>query len=76
MGTCSVGSRWVFQVKRDGNGSVERFKVYLVAQGYSQAEGVDYDEVFSPVVRNTSARSLLAIANGLDLEVHQMDVKR
>ena len=70
-----VGSRWVFKVKHDENGSVNRFKARLVAQGYSQVKGVDYDEVFSPVARNTSVRSLLALANAHDLEIHQMDVK-
>ena len=71
-----VGSRWVLNVKRDENGSVNRFKARLVAQGYSQVKGVDYDEVFSPVARNTSVRSLLALANARhDLEIHQMDVK-
>ena len=70
-----VGSRWVLKVKRNENGSVNRFKARLVAQGYSQVKGVDYDEVFSPVARNTSVRSLLALANAHDLEIHQMDVK-
>ena len=74
-GKNAVGSRWVFKVKRDGDGCVQRFKARLVAQGYSQTEGVDYNEVFSPVVRNTSIRSLLALANVHDWEVHQMDVK-
>ena len=70
-----VGSRWVFKVKRDENGEIQRYKARLVAQGYSQAEGVDYHEVFSPVIRNTTVRSLLALANAKDWEVHQMDVK-
>ena len=70
-----VGSQWVLKVKHDENGSVNRFKARLVAQGYSQVKGVDYDEVFSPVARNTSVRSLLALANAHDLEIHQMDVK-
>ena len=70
-----VGSCWVLKVKHDQNGSVNRSKARLVAQGYSQVKGVDYDEVFSPVARNTSVRSLLALANAHDLEIHQMDVK-
>ena len=70
-----VGSRWVLKVKRDEDGRIDRFKARLVAQGYSQVKGVDYDEVFSPVARYTSVRSLLALANAHDLEIHQMDVK-
>ena len=70
-----VGSKWVLKVKRDANGNINRYKARLVAQGYSQVKGVDYDEVFSPVARNTSVRSLLALANAHDLEIHQMDVK-
>ena len=70
-----VGSRWVFKVKHNADGTVERFKARLVAQGYSQSQGVDYQEVFSPVVRYSSIRALLALANVRDWEVHQMDVK-
>ena len=70
-----VGSRWVLKVKRDEDGCIDRLKARLVAQGYSQVKGVDYDEVFSPVARYTSVRSLLALANAQDLEIHQMDVK-
>ena len=70
-----VGSRWVLKVKRNEDGSIDRFKARLVAQGYSQVRGVDYEEVFSPVARYTSVRSLLALANAQDLEIHQMDVK-
>ena len=50
-------------------------KARLVAQGYSQTQGVDYEEVFSPVVRYSSIRTLLALANAQNLEIHQMDVK-
>ena len=70
-----VGSKWVLKVKRDANGNINQYKARLVAQGYSQEKGVDYDEVFSPVARNKSVRSLLALANAHDLEIHQMDVK-
>ena len=71
----AVGSRWVFKVKRNGDGSLDRYKARLVAQGYSQEKGIDYEEVFSPVVRYTAIRSLLALGNALGLEMHQMDVK-
>ena len=70
-----VGFRWILKVKRDEDGGVYRFKARLVAQGFSQVKGVDYDEVFLPVARYTSVRSLLALANAHDLEIHQMDVK-
>ena len=63
------------KIKRNGYGSKDRFKARFVAQGYSQVRGVDYEVVFSPVARYTSVRSLLALANAKDLEIHQMDVK-
>ena len=47
----------------------------MVAQGYTQTRGTDYEEVFSPVAKHTSLRTLLALANEHDLEIHQMDVK-
>ena len=70
-----VGCRWVFEAKRNADGSIERYKARLVAKGYSQEEGIDYEETYSPVARYTSIRSVLAIANQLDLELHQMDVQ-
>ena len=71
---CIVGSKWVFKVKRKANGEVDRYKALLVAQGYSQTYGIDYEEVFSPVARYSSIRTLLTLANAHDLEIYQMDV--
>ncbi len=73
-GRKAIDCRWVFKVKYKADGSVERHKACLVAKGCSQKPGLDYEETFSPVARYTSIRSLLAIANQLNLEVHQMDV--
>ena len=70
-----VGSKWTFKHKRGPGGEITRYKARLVAQGFSQQHGVDYDEVFAPVAKFSSIRSVLAIANQLDLDVHQMDVK-
>ena len=70
-----VGNRWLYKVKRNSDRSINRFKSRLVAQGFSQTHGVDYDEVFSPVARSSAIRSLLALANCNNWEIHQMDVK-
>ena len=69
-----VGNKWVFRKKLKADGSVERYKARLVAQGFSQREGVDYDETFSPVIRFESLRTLIALATQKGLKLHQMDV--
>ena len=69
-----VGSKWVFKVKTNADGSIERCKARLVAQGFSQKEGLDYDETFSPVVRSESVRSVIALASINNLKLHQMDI--
>ena len=69
-----VGSKWVFKKKIGPNGTVERFKARLVAQGYTQKFGTDYDETFCPVVRQESLRTILALSAKFDLKLHQVDV--
>ncbi len=71
----TVGSKWVFKVKADSDGIFERYKARLVAQGFSQKFGSDYDETFSPVVRFESVRTIIALAAQHGLQLHQMDVK-
>ncbi|GJU77550.1 retrovirus-related pol polyprotein from transposon TNT 1-94 [Tanacetum coccineum] len=70
-----IGTKWVFRNKLDENGIVSRNKARLVAQGYNQQEGIDYDETYAPVARLESIRILLAIACANDFKLYQMDVK-
>ncbi|GKD22750.1 retrovirus-related pol polyprotein from transposon TNT 1-94 [Tanacetum coccineum] len=71
-----IGTKWVFRNKLDENGVVSRNKARLVAQGYNQQEGIDYDETYAPVARLESIRILLAYACALDFKLFQMDVKK
>ncbi|GJT07683.1 retrovirus-related pol polyprotein from transposon TNT 1-94 [Tanacetum coccineum] len=70
-----IGTKWVFRNKLYENGIVSRNKARLVAQGYNQQEGIDYDETYAPVARLESIRILLAYACALDFKLFQMDVK-
>ncbi|GJT27532.1 putative RNA-directed DNA polymerase, partial [Tanacetum coccineum] len=70
-----IGTKWVFRNKRDERGTIIKNKARLVAQGYRQEEGVDYDEVFAPVARIEAIRLFLAFASFMGFLVYQMDVK-
>ncbi|GKD03095.1 retrovirus-related pol polyprotein from transposon TNT 1-94 [Tanacetum coccineum] len=70
-----IGTKWVFRNKLDKNSIVSRNKARLVAQGYNQQEGIDYDETYAPVARLKSIRILLAYDCALDFKLFQMDVK-
>ena len=70
----AVGSKWVFKLKVDADGLVERHKARLVAQGFSQKFGLDYDETFCPVVRHESIRTVIALAVQHGLKLHQLDI--
>ncbi|GKC92870.1 putative ribonuclease H-like domain-containing protein [Tanacetum coccineum] len=74
-GKRAIGTKWVYRNKKDERGIVIRNKARLVAQGYTQEEGIDYDEVFAPVARIEAIRLFLAYASFKDFVVYQMDVK-
>ncbi|GKA36240.1 putative ribonuclease H-like domain-containing protein [Tanacetum coccineum] len=74
-GKRAIGTKWVYKNKKDERGIVIKNKARLVAQGYTQEEGIDYDEVFSPVARIEAIRLFLAYASFKDFVVYQMDVK-
>ncbi|KAH9648505.1 hypothetical protein KPL70_025607 [Citrus sinensis] len=75
IGIGNVGTKWVFRNKMDESGVVVRNKTRLVAQGYNQEEGIDFDETFAPVARLESIRMLLAYACHKDFILYQMNVK-
>jgi hypothetical protein len=70
-----IGTKWVFQNKQDENGIIVRNKARSVAQGYSQVEGLDFDETFAPVARLEAIQILLAYATSHNIKLYQMDVK-
>ncbi len=70
-----VSCKWVFKIKQGANGEVERYKAKLVARGFTQTYGVDYDETFVLVTKFTSIRCILALVALENMEIYQMDVK-
>ena len=70
-----IGTKWIFRNKQDEDGLVVRNKARLVAQGYTQIEGIDFGETYAPVARLESIRVMLAFANHNDILLYQMDVK-
>jgi hypothetical protein len=70
-----VSSRWLFKIKHAADGSIEKYKERFVARGFSQKEGIDYEETFALVARYTSIRTIIALAAKMKWKLHQMDVK-
>ena len=74
-GVKPIGCKWIFKTKRDSKGNVERYKAHLVAKGFTQKEGIDYKETFSPVSSKDSFRTIMTLVTHYDLKLHNMDVK-
>ena len=71
----AIGCKWLFKKKLRVDGLIEKFKAWIVAKGYTQKEGIDFQETYSPVAKFASIGIILVIVAHLDLEIHQMDVK-
>ena len=74
-GVKTVGCKWVFKTKKYSQDNIERHKARLVAKGFTQREGINHTETFSPVSRKYSLQVIMALVAHFDLELHQMDVK-
>jgi hypothetical protein len=74
-GKKALKNKWVFRMKTENNSSQPRYKVRLVVKGFGQKKGIDFGEIFSPVVKMSSIRVILSLAASLSLEIDQFDVK-
>ena len=74
-GRKALRNKWVFKLKKDNDGKLLKYKARLVVKGFRQKKGIDFDEIFSPVVKMSSIRVVLSLTASLDLELEQLDVK-
>ena len=70
-----VGSKCIYKVKHAADGSVEKYKACFVAKGFSQKEGIDYEETFAYVARYSSIQTIISLAAEMGWRIHLMDVK-
>ena len=75
LGVKPIGLKWVFKLKKNADGSINKYKARLVAKGYVQQHGVDFEEVFAPVARIETIRLLIKLAASHGWEIHHLDVK-
>jgi hypothetical protein len=71
----TIGCKWVYKVKHNGDGYVIKYKSILVVKGYAQTYGINYEETYSPVAKMTTLRAIIAMATTKGWSLHEMDVK-
>lgn len=74
IGHKKISSKWVFKIKYNPDGTVERYKARLVIKGFHQKEGLDYKHTFAPVVKLATVRVIIAIATAKNWPLHQLDI--
>ncbi|KAJ4713080.1 Retrovirus-related Pol polyprotein from transposon TNT 1-94 [Melia azedarach] len=74
-GAKPIGCKWIVKTKRDSKGNMERYKARLVTKGFTQKEGIDYKETFSPISSKDFFRIIMALMAHSNIELHQIDVK-
>ena len=70
-----VTSKWIYKIKHATDGSRDKYKAIFVARGFSQQEGIDYEETFAPTTRYMTIRSLVSLAASMGWNIHHMDVQ-
>jgi hypothetical protein len=70
-----VSSNWIYKIKHGADGSIEKHKAIFVTHGFSQKEGIDYEETFAPISKYTSIITIIALTAKMKWKLHQMDVK-
>jgi Reverse transcriptase (RNA-dependent DNA polymerase) len=70
-----IGCKWIFKIKNDSEGNVERYKARLVAKRFTQKEGIDFTKTFLSMSMKNSFKIIMTLVTHFDLELHQMDVK-
>ena len=71
----AIGCKWIYKVKYNADGSVNRYKARLVEKGYAQTHGVDYKETFAPMAKMTIVRTVIALVAAKGWNLHQMNIK-
>jgi len=74
VGKKTSQNKWVYRLKKE-DGGIKRYKARLVVKGFAQKKGIDFDEIFCPVVEMTSIRTILSLVAGEDFHLEQLDVK-